>query len=162
MAASLPPQQLQQQPDDAVDAAQGKLDDLGQLFYSSVGEVWQHAAPVSVAPGPSGSQEGAAANARLAKHWAAQLGGATRELQIVVEQVTASVAHGDARDEQAALLQEEQRGLAEGDRLVLSVERAEDWLAELQRAIRLVNGRVVAAKTARGGGEVGGDADGGD
>lgn len=146
--------------DDAVDAAQGSLDELGQLFYSSIGEVWQHAAPVAVAPGAAGGQEGAAANARLAQHWAAQLGSATRELQSAVEQVTASVAT-EGRDEQAALQEEEGRGVAEGDRLVATVESAEEWLAELQRTIRLVNGRVVAAKTARGDGGAN-DGDGGD
>ena len=32
----------------------------------------------------------------------------------------------------------------------MSIESAEQWLVELQQTIRLVNSRVVAAKTARG------------
>lgn len=141
---------------DAVTTAQAKLDDLGQLFYSSIGEVWQQAAPVPVAVGaqPVGSVgENAPVNAELAQRWAAQLGTAARELQSAVDQLGATASASRASDEAGCsqeLLEEEERGVAEGEQLLASVESAEQWLVELQQTIRLVNSRGIAAKTARG------------
>jgi hypothetical protein len=148
---------------DPVSTAQARLDDLGQLFYSSVGEVWQHAAPVSVAapPQPVAARENAAANAALAQRWAGQLGSAARELQGAVDALSSAASPaGDGGAGEQMLLGEEQRSIAEGDKLLVTVESAEQWLSELQRTIRVVNARVVAAKTARGAGE--GEVDGED
>lgn len=141
---------------DAVTTAQSKLDELGAVFYSSIGEVWQQAAAVPVGVGPQpvgGVREHAPANAALARQWAAKLGSAARELQSAVGQLDASAsrAHdeGDA-DGNRTFLEEEERGIGEGEQLLVSIESAEQLLTELQQTIRLVNSRVVAAKTARG------------
>lgn len=145
------------QPDrDAVTTAQAKLDELGGVFYSSIGEVWQHAAAVPVGVGPQpvgGARERAPANAALAHQWAAKLGSAARELQSAVGQLGASASRADDDGDAVGsriLLKEEERGIGEGEQLLVSIESAEQWLVELQQTIRLVNSRVVAAKTARG------------
>eukprot|EP01045_Picozoa_sp_COSAG04_P028151 COSAG04_NODE_4301_length_2172_cov_1.640135_2_plen_157_part_00 len=139
---------------DAVTTAQAKLDDLGQLFYSSIGEVWQQAAPVPVGVGPQpvgSGQESAPANAALAHQWAAKLGNAARELQSAVDQLGSASRASDGGDGDScrAMLDEEERSIAEGEQLLVSIASAEQWLLELQQTIRLVNGRAVAAKTAR-------------
>ena len=46
------------------------------------------------------------------------------------------------------MLEAEERGIAEGEQLLVSIESAEQWLLELQQTIRLVNSRAVTAKTA--------------
>lgn len=141
---------------DAVTAAQAKLDDLGQLFYSSIGEVWQQAAPVPVDVGAqptSDARDSTLPNAALAHRWAAQLGSAARELQSAVDQLGLSASRTDGEEEadgHQRLLAEEQRSVVEGEQLLVTIESAEQWLAELQQTIRLVNSRVVAAKTAQG------------
>ena len=139
---------------DAVTTAQAKLDDLGQLFYSSIGEVWKQAAPVPVGVGPQpvgSGQESAPANAALAHQWAAKLGTAARDLQSAVDRLGSASCASDGGDEDGcrAMLEEEERSIAEGEQLLVSIESAEQWLLELQQTIRSVNSRAVAAKTAR-------------
>ena len=60
---------------DAVTATQARLDGLGELFYASIGEVWQQRAAPD-APAAGGQPGAAAPDGRLGQDWAARLGAA--------------------------------------------------------------------------------------
>ena len=155
---------MRQDGTDAVTTAQAKLDDLGQLFYSSIGEVWQQAVPVPVGVGlqpVDSGRESAPTNAALAHEWAAKLGNAARDLQSAVDQLDPASRASDERDAESCqtLLEEEGRSIAEGEQLLVSIASAEQWLLELQRTIRCVNSRAVAAKTTRAAGDASEGAD---